>query len=324
MIRSRFIVRRLLHAIPTILLVVTACFFLLRLAPGDLAEVVAGEAGAAPPGYVNELRTRFGLDQPVYVQYFNYLQRLARLDLGYSFRHGQPVLDLVRARLPATLLLGGTSLVIAIVVGTGLGTLAALRRGRAVDRLISMLSLVVYAMPTFWVGLMLIVVFGVRLGWLPTNGMGLPAPRGDLPSLIGTLLEHLILPALSLSLFYLALYIRLSRTAVLEVLKQDYVRTAVSKGITGTQTLFRHVLPNALTSVLSLAGIHIGGLIGGAVFVETVFGWPGLGRLAVEAMLQRDFNLLMAVLLFSSILVIATNIAVDVLYRVVDPRIAGD
>jgi peptide/nickel transport system permease protein len=321
--KHRFLVRRLLQAIPTIFLVVTACFFLLRLAPGDLAEVVAGEAGAAPPGYVEELRTKFGLDRPLYQQYFRYLERLAVLDLGYSFRHGQPVAELVLQRLPPTLLLGGTSLAIAIVVGTALGTFAAISRGKAVDRLISFVSLVAYATPTFWVGLMLIIVFGVHLRWLPTSGMAPVAAPENAFAAAASVLRHLILPAVSLSLFYMALYIRLSRTAVLEVLKQDFVRTAVSKGISERRTFLRHVLPNALTSVLSLAGVHVGGLIGGAVFIETVFGWPGLGRLAFEAMLQRDFNLLMAVLLFSSILVIATNILVDVLYRIVDPRISA-
>lgn len=315
--------RRLMQAVPTFILVITACFFLLRLAPGDLADVMVGEAGAAPPGYVEELRAKFGLDKPLYEQYARYVERLALLDLGYSFRYGQPVIELVAERLPATLLLGGTSLALAIIAGTALGALAAVRRGKIADRLISLVSLVAYATPTFWVGLMLIIIFGVKLRWLPTSGMISSTVEGSIPDTVASLLQHLILPALSLSLFYMALYIRLSRTAVLEVMKQDFVRTAVSKGISGRQTFFRHVLPNALTSVLSLAGVHVGGLIGGAVFVETVFGWPGLGRLAVEAMLQRDFNLLMAVLLFSSVLVITTNILVDVLYRVVDPRISA-
>ena len=320
---GRFLARRLLQAVPTIFLIITACFFLLRLAPGDLAQIVAGEAGAAPPGYVEELRARFGLDQPLYVQYGHYLARLAVLDMGDSFRHGQAVIELVLERLWPTLLLGCTSLFVAIAVGTALGTLAALRHNRPADRLISFLSLVAYATPTFWLGLMTIIVFGVKLGWLPTGGMmpAGPAPGGW--ATVAAVARHLVLPALSLSLFYMALYVRLSRTAVLEVLKQDYVRTAASKGISRAQTLRRHVLPNAITSVLSLAGVHVGGLIGGAVFVETVFGWPGLGRLAFEAMLQRDYNLLMAVLLFSSLLVIITNIAVDLLYRVFNPRMSG-
>jgi peptide/nickel transport system permease protein len=318
-----FLVRRVWQAVPTVILVITTCFFLLRLAPGDLAEVVAGEAGAAPPGYVDELRTKFGLDKPLYAQYFHYAERLLVLDLGYSFRHGQPVSSLVIGRLPATLLLGITSLAIALIAGTFLGTVAALHRGRPLDRVITVASLVAYATPTFWVSLMLIVVFGVKLGWLPTSGMASLISNAGPIERVASVAQHLILPSISLSLFYLALYIRLSRAAVLEVLTQDYVRTALSKGISERRVLFRHVLPNALTSVLSMAGVQVGGLIGGAVFVETVFGWPGLGRLAFEAMLQRDFNLLMGILLFSSMLVVVTNIFVDVLYRMVDPRVSA-
>ncbi|WP_428144051.1 ABC transporter permease [Bradyrhizobium sp.] len=319
---ARLIGLRILQAVPTVLLVITACFFLLRLAPGDVAQIMAGEAGAAPPGYVEELRARFGLDKPLLMQFGHYLARLAMLDLGYSFRHARPVLDLVLERLGPTLLLGASSLFIAIVLGVALGVLAAVRHNRLADRLISAVSLIAYAAPTFWLGLMLIVVFGVKLGWLPTGGVALPAPDAGLLERLSGLLSHLLLPAITLSTFYLALYVRLSRTAVLDVLHQDYIRTATSKGLSSRRKLLRHVLPNALTPVLSVAGVHVGGLIGGAVFVETVFGWPGLGRLAFEAMLQRDFNLLMAVLIFSSLLVILTNILVDIVYQIVDPRMA--
>ncbi len=318
----KFLIRRVLQAIPTVLLIATACFFLLRLAPGDVADVMAGQAGAAPPGYVEELREAFGLDRPLIEQYLRYMGHLASGDLGFSFHHNMPVSELIVSRLWPTILLGVASLVVAAGLGVILGSVAALTFGRVWDRIISFVSLVAYAAPNFWVSLMLIVLFGIKLKWLPTGGMaGFNESTGLLGSVKDTI-AHLIMPATALALFYLALYIRLSRVAVLEVLGQDFIRTARSKGLSFMQIFRRHVLPNSVSPVLSMLGVQISGLFGGAVLVETVFGWPGLGRLTFESLLQRDFNLLMGVLLLSSVLVVVVNILVDVLARCIDPRIS--
>lgn len=318
----RFVIRRILQAIPTVLLIATACFFLLRLAPGDVADVLAGQAGAAPPGYVEELRAKFGLDRPLLEQYVAYMAQVISGDLGFSFHHNMPVADLIVSRLWPTLLLGGASLLAAAVLGVALGSMAALNFGRLGDRFISFVSLLAYAAPNFWVSLMLIVVFGIQLKWLPTGGMAVPGGNAGPLAAMKDTLAHLVLPVTALALFYLALYIRLSRVAVLEVLGQDFIRTARSKGLTFMQIFRRHVLPNSVSPVLSMLGVQISGLFGGAVLVETVFGWPGLGRLAFESLLQRDFNLLMGVLLLSSLLVVVVNIIVDVVTRWIDPRIA--
>jgi peptide/nickel transport system permease protein len=316
-----FLIRRVLQAVPTVLLIATVCFFLLRLAPGDVAEVIAGQSGAAPPGYVEELRVKFGLDRPLIEQYFLYMVNLVTGNLGFSFHHNMPVADLILSRLWPTLLLGASSLLLAAVLGIVLGSVAALNVGRWGDRAISFVSLVAYALPNFWLSLMLIVLFGVKLNLLPTGGMGIANAGDGAFATLATSLVHLILPATSLALFYLALYIRLSRVAILEVLRQDFVRTARSKGLSPTHVFRRHVLPNSVSPVLSMLGVQISGLFGGAVLVETVFGWPGLGRLAFEALLQRDFNLLLGILLLSSVLVVVVNILVDLVSIRIDPRV---
>jgi peptide/nickel transport system permease protein len=317
----RVLRRTLLQAVPTALGIVILNFLLLKLAPGDAADVMAGEFGAATEETMAMLRQRFGLDVPVLQQLLGYLANLSQFSLGQSPRYGMPVSELIGQRLPATLMLMGLALAIALVVGIALGTAMAMTAGRWTDRVLSVVSLVFYSVPGFWIGLMLIVLFSVKLGWLPSGGYEtIGAGLTGLDAVLDRL-EHMILPATSLALFFIAIYGRLTRAAVLEVASQDYVRTARAKGLPPLAVTLRHVLRNALLPVTTLAGIHIGGILGGAVVVETVYSWPGLGRLAFESVTRRDFNVLLGVLLLSSFLVILANTLIDLLHAWLDPRI---
>src|SRR6185503_2159972 len=295
---ARFLARRLAQAVPTVLLIVVVNFLVLHLTPGDIVDVLAGEAGAATPEYVAMLRERFGLDRPLMSQLGSYVCGVATLDLGYSFRHNTSVLRLMLDRLPATLILMGSSLSLAVALGVVFGVTAARHVNRPVDGAIGVMVLLSYATPTFWIG----------------AGLAGPAKLIDI-------VHHLILPAASLALFYAAIYTRLMRASMLEVSGLDYVRTARAKGISERRVIYGHALRNALLPLLTVVGVQLGSLLGGSVLVESVFGWPGLGRLAFEAVQQRDYNLLLGILLMSSLLVIAVNLLIDLLYAVLDPRI---
>lgn len=317
----RTVRRRLLQVIPVILGIVVFNFALLHMAPGDAVDVIAGESGAADEEYVALLRQQYGLDQPLPVQLGRYLWQVLQLDLGHSFRHNMPVLDLILERLPATLLLMLAGLSLSLALGIGLGVLAAWRVRTPTDTAISIFALLSYATPTFWIGLMFILLFGVTLGWLPTTGMeSIGAGHTGLARALDVG-RHMLMPGVTLALFYMAIYTRLMRASMLEVYGQDYVRTAQAKGLADGRIAFKHVLRNALLPVVTMAGLQVGSLLGGSVLVETVFGWPGLGRMAYDAVFQRDFNLLLGILLLSSVLVVVANLIVDMLYALLDPRI---
>lgn len=317
----RYVVRRLLQAIPVVLGVVVLNFLLLQLAPGDAATVLAGEAGGAPAEYVQALRERFGLDKPVPIQLALYVKNILALDLGYSFRNQSPVLPLILARLSATLLLMGTTLVLSLGIGVLLGLLAAVWVRTWKDHVISVAAIIAYAMPLFWIGLMLILLFAIKLDWLPTSGMEDAAAFYEGSERIVDIARHLVLPAITLSLFYMALYARLMRASMLEQRGLDYVTTARAKGLTERQITLRHVVRNALMPVVTVAGVQVGGLLGGSVVVESVFAWPGLGQLAFQSLFARDLNLLLGIFFISSCLVVLINIVVDVVYVLLDPRI---
>ena len=319
--RLRFIARRFALAIPTVLFIVVANFVLVHLAPGDAAEVLAGEAGSATPEMVAQLRAKFGLDQPYPVQLARYVGNVLTFDLGYSQRHGMSVAELIRKRLPATLLLMGTTIAIAIGVGVLFGILAARGLNTWRDRLISVLALLSYATPLFWAGLMLIVLFSIKLGWLPTSGMETVAAFYEGPERVADIARHLVLPAVTLSLFYLALYTRLMRAAMLEQADMDYVTTARAKGLDERAIVLRHIVPNALLPIVTMAGVQIGALLGGSVVVETVFAWPGLGQLAFDSLFSRDLNLLLGIFFICACLVVVANLVVDLVYTWLDPRI---
>jgi peptide/nickel transport system permease protein len=313
--------RRLLQAVPIILAMAVFNFLLLHLAPGDAADVLAGEAGSASPEFVARLRADFGLDRPLPLQLFFYVKQVVTLDLGFSFRHRTPVLSLILSRLPATLILMTAAIGLSVGLGILLGVLAARHVNTWVDNAISVFALLSYATPIFWIGLMLIVLFAIQLGWLPTHGFAAVGAAGSSLAHALDVGRHLVLPATTLALFYVALYTRLMRASMLDVYGLEYVQSARAKGLSERRVAVKHVLRNALLPVVTMAGIQVGHMLGGSVLVETVFGWPGLGRLAFESVFARDINLLLGLLLFSSILVVVANLVTDLLYSVLDPRI---
>lgn len=319
--RASYVLRRLWQAVPVVFAILVLNFLLLHLAPGDAAQVLAGEAGSATPEYIAQLRQRFGLDRPLALQLLFYVKNTLTLDLGFSFRHNLPVLDLILARLGPTLLLMLTTLGVSVTAGIVLGLLAAARAGSWRDTLISILALVSYATPLFWVGLMLIVVFSIKLDWLPTSGMETVAAFHEGWARVADIARHLVLPALTLSLFYMALYVRLMRASMLEQAGMDYVVTARAKGLGEGRITLSHVLRNAVLPVVTMAGVQVGSLLGGSVVVESVFAWPGLGLLAFQSLFARDFNLLLGIFFLSACLVVAINLVVDVVYTLLDPRI---
>ncbi|RZO31109.1 MAG: ABC transporter permease [SAR116 cluster bacterium] len=317
----KYVSRRLFQGVPIILAIIIINFFLLNLAEGDAVDVLAGEAGSATPEYMAQLRAKFGLDQPLPVQLLVYLKNVLALDLGYSFRHDMPVSDLIFDRFFATGLLMTCTILLAVGFGVLLGLLAAMRLNTWKDAVITVFALITYATPLFWVGLMMIVVFSLKLGWLPTSGMENVAAFYEGWDRVKDIAVHLILPTVTLSLFYLALYTRMMRASMLEQYGQDYVVTARAKGLTERRITFVHVLRNALLPVVTMAGVQVGALIGGSVIVESVFAWPGLGMLAFESLFARDLNLLLGIFMLSSILVIVVNLIVDIIYCFLDPRI---
>ncbi len=318
---AAFVGKRALQGVLILVAIVLLNFVLLHLAPGDAVDVLAGESGAASPEYIAGLRQQYGLDQPLLVQMTRYLWNVARFDLGFSFRNNAPVLDLILDRLPATLLLMAVSIALAISFGVALGVTAARHVNRPLDSVISVVALFAYATPIFWAGLMMIVVFTVKLGWLPGNGMETIGEDLSGFARIWDIARHTVMPALALSLFYMAIYARLMRASMLEVFNEDYIRTAFAKGLGERRIAYTHVFRNALLPTVTMAGVQIGSLLGGSVLVESVFGWPGLGRLAYDSVIRRDHNLLLGLLLMSSALVIVVNVLVDALYAVLDPRI---
>ncbi len=320
--RTGAMVRRTaIQTIPTMIGIVVLCFLLLHMLPGDAADVLAAQSGSATAETMAQMRGFFGLDQPMVRQLVTYVVKLAHLDLGYSARFGTPVLPLILERLPATLLLMVSALGMALVLGILAGWVMAIFAGRWPDWVLQFLVLVFYSTPGFWIGLMAIVLFSVKLGWLPSNGDMTVGMAGGGLGLLLDRARYLLLPSLALSSFFIAVYARLTRATMLEVRGQDFMRTAAAKGLHPVVIQLRHALRNALIPVTTVAGLHFGNLLGGAVVVETVFGWPGMGRLALEAVTGRDFNVLLGVLLLSSLVVIVANVAVDLLHAWLDPRI---
>jgi len=317
----RFIAQRLVKAVSVVIGVIILAFFLVRLAPGDPALVIAGQSGAADAQFLDQLRQQFGLDKSMPEQLFIYLKGIAQFDLGYSHRVQRTVASLIGERLPATILLTGAAFLFAVSVGVTLGVLAARRVGTWADSLITVVALTCYATPLFWVGLIFILIFSIQLGWLPALGMFTIGADLAGPAFALDVGRHLILPALTLGLFFMALYARLTRASMLEVATQDFVRTARAKGLREGPIVRRHVLRNALLPVIGFAGVQAGTLVGGSVLVETVFSWPGVGRLAFEALLARDYNLLLGVFITTSAMAVVINLITDVVYALVDPRI---
>ena len=300
-----YVARRLVAAVPTLLGVSVVVFMMVRLLPGDPARIVAGLLASETD--VENIRHQLGLDEPGPVQYADFLGRLLHLDLGTSVRTGQPVVYEVMARLPWTIELATTSIALAAALGIVGGMLAALYHNRELDAAISALMLFGLSMPVYWFGLMLIVVFAIKLQWLPAAGSEDPGAW--------------ILPTLTLAAFSVALIARMTRSTMLEVLRADYVRTARAKGLIERAVIYGHALRNALLPLITVIGHQFGTLLGGAVLTETVFGWPGMGQLLVDALFARDYPVVQGIVLTFSTLFILVNLCVDLLYSVIDPRI---
>lgn len=322
-----FLVSRLAKAVVVILGVVIVNFFLIRLAPGDPAAVLAGQAGSDDPAYLAQLRESFGLDKPLLTQLYIYLKDVVQLDLGFSYRNHVPVLDLIMERLPATFLLMICAFIFSLVLGVTLGVLAAKARysnqRRWIDTTVMTGALVLYATPLFWLSLMGILLFSVVLGWLPAFGMETVGSNLTGMARAMDIGKHLILPTVTLGCFFMAFYVRLTRASMLEVIGMDFVKTAKAKGVAPGSIVRIHVLRNALLPVITFAGIQLGQMAGGAVLTETVFAWPGIGRLMFDALLQRDYQLLLGIFLVTSTMVVLFNLLTDITYRIVDPRIAA-
>lgn len=316
-----YLARRLSKAALVVLAIAVFNFFLIHAAPGDPASVIAGQSGAADPAFIEGLRRQFGLDRPLHEQLLIYLRGVLTLDLGFSHRQQLPVWTLLADRLPATLLLTGVAFAFAVAGGVALGALAAQRVGTWADSLLTVLALAFYATPLFWVGLMLVLLFSVQLEWLPSFGMNTVGADLSGLALVADTARHLVLPALTLGLFYLAVYARLTRATMLEVADADFVKTARAKGVPEGRVLRAHVLRNAMLPVISFAGVQAGQLIGGSILVETVFAWPGIGRLAFEALLARDYPVLLGVFLCTSVVTVLINLATDLILALADPRV---
>ncbi len=316
-----YALRRLLQAVPVILLIMVGAFLLLKLAPGDTVDALVGDMGGADAQFIARLRAEYGLDQPVWVQLWRYMAKMAQFDFGWSFVYEQPVSTVLLDRLGTTLMLMCASLFFAFTFGVALGAIAARRAYSATDNIISTLGLVFYATPSFFLSLMMIVVFSVKLGWLPVGGIKSIAAFYTGWDHYVDVAMHLIMPTSALSLIYLAFYLRLMRSSVLEVAELDYVRTARAKGAGERRLMVHHIMRNALLPVVTLLGLQFSTLLGGSVVVETIFTLPGLGQLAYQSVIQRDMNTLMGIIFLSSVLVVVVNFLTDLLYARLDSRI---
>lgn len=311
----RVVVSRLAQSIVLLLLVSVVVFALLRLTPGDPGVLLYGPD--ASPRDLMQLRERWGLDEPLHLQYLRWLANALGGDLGRSYTDGRPVLGVIAERIPATLLLSGTALLLALLAGVPVGVFAATHRSSWLDRASTLLATALYSTPPFWLGILLILLVSMRLGWLPSGSMG--TPGGDLG--LADLLRHLILPAVALAMRDAGRFARVTRASVIDVLGQDYLRTAAAKGLGRVVIATRHTLRNALLPLITLLGLSVPGLLSGAVVVETVFAWPGMGRLAIESALQRNYPVVLGEVLVVATLALLGSLLADLAYSMADPRI---
>jgi peptide/nickel transport system permease protein/oligopeptide transport system permease protein len=303
-----YVIKRLLSMIPVLIGISILLFFMLRMLPGDPAQVLAGQM--ASPEEIATIRTQLGLDRPIYEQYLSYLGRLVRLDLGRSARTQNPVIEEIWARLPNTVLLAVVAISLACLLGIPAGIISAVRPYTWVDYAVTMGALFGISMPVFWLGMMLVVLFSVILRWLPAGGTG------------GW--QHVVLPSVTLASFVVAFIARMTRSTMLETLAQDYTTTARSKGLKENVVVIKHALKNALIPIVTVVGLQFGLLLGGAVLTETVFAWPGIGRLIVDSILARDYPVIQGTILIFGLLYLLVNLAVDLAYAYIDPRIRYD
>jgi peptide/nickel transport system permease protein len=326
---ASYIARRLLGAVPLVLGIATIVFFVVNLAPGDPTALFANQN--VPPEVLEQIRANFGLDEPLLVRYWKWLTAFFTGDFGYSFAHSRPVVDIVLETLPATLMLAGSTLVLIFLIGVTTGVFQAVRQHQATDRVLSVTSLFFYSMPSFWLGLMLMLVFSLKAHeWglpfaLPPTGMtSVDYEFMGFWQQVGDRLSHLILPVLTLTLVMSAGIARYTRGQMLEVIRQDYIRTARAKGLPERTVVVKHALRNSLLPVITLLGLYLPLLFSGSVFVEVIFSWPGMGRVIVDAIFQRDYPVIMATSFIFAVVVVIGSLVADILYAVADPRIRYD
>lgn len=323
---ASYIARRLLGAIPLIVGIATIIFFVVNLAPGDPTALYFNQN--VPPEVLEQIRTNFGLDQPLHIRYWKWLAAFLTGDFGYSYARSRPVMDIILETLPPTLVLAGSTLVLIFIIGVTTGVFQAVRQHRTADRVLSITSLFFYSMPSFWLGLMLMLLLSLKAHeWglpfaLPPTGMT-SVDYEFLPfwQQVADRLVHLVLPVLTLTLVMAAGIARYTRGQMLEVIRQDYIRTARAKGLPERTVIFKHALRNSLLPVITLLGLYLPLLFSGSVFVEVIFSWPGMGRVIVDAILQRDYPLVMATSFIFALVVVIGSLVADVLYAVADPRI---
>ncbi|MGD6830639.1 ABC transporter permease [Sutcliffiella halmapala] len=316
-----YLIKKLFQSMVTIFLVLIINFFLFRVMPGDPLAMIVRNPNASEEA-IEKIKVLFGVDQPMYVQLWLYFKQLAQGDLGMSFMTKEPVIQVIGEKLIPTLLLVGLSTIVAIIVGMFIGIIAASKRGKKIDIISLTFSLVTYSMPTFWLGIMLIVFFSVTLNLFPTSGMSTPgAIFANSFEKALDVSKHLFLPTLTLALVLIGQFVLIMRNSLLEVLTEDYITTAKAKGFSEKLIIRRHALPNAMLPMVTIIAINIGFMIAGAIQIETVFSWPGLGRLMYEALNNRDYPLLQGIFLIVSVCVVLANLCADIIYGYLDPRI---
>jgi len=320
----KFTGKRLLHAVLVLAAVLVLNFILIHLAPGDVVEVIVGSMGGASEELVAQMRSEYGLDRSLPEQLWVYLSRMIRGDLGYSYYFNMPVIDLILPRVLPTVLLVMSSLAVAVALGTFLGVQSARKPESLSSNVVTVVSLFGYSAPVFWTGIMLLLLFGAIIPIFPISGMyDIVKSTGGIGRVLD-ILHHLILPMFTLAILHVALYGRLSRASMLDVLGSDYIRTARAKGLSERTVVYKHALRNAVLPVVTMTGLQMGRLFAGAVVVETVFAWPGLGTLAYQSILRRDTNTLLGLLFFSTLMIVAANLLTDFTYGLIDPRIGSE
>ncbi len=314
---------RIFYAVILLLAVIILNFSMIHMAPGDVADTIAQSMGGADPEILENIRIEYGLDRPFIVQLGSYIGRVLLFDLGYSFFYKLPVTDLILQRLPATLLLVFSAQLIALIAGVALGVISARRPHGILSHFVTFFSLFGYSAPVFWTGILLLITFSLNIPLFPVAGMRDVTIEGGFFIKMWDILRHMVLPTITLASIFLALYSRLSRATMMETLGSDYVRTAKAKGLTMRQVVYKHALKNAMSPVVTLAGLQFSAVVSGAVLVETVFAWPGLGTLAFESILARDTPTILGILFFSALMVIIGNLLTDLCLRLIDPRLKG-
>lgn len=310
---GKYILRRIINMIPTLLIVAIIVFLITRMIPGDPAAVMLGPQASVQE--IEALTEQLGLNEPLYVQFFDYISNLLKGNLGDSLAYNQPVIDLIKDRFPNTVVLAISALLIAIMIGVPAGMIAATRQNSLLDYAVTTVSLIGVSMPVFWLGVMLVLFFSVNLGWFPATGMG------SMEDGIGKYVSHLILPSITLATIPMAQFARITRSSMLEVISQDYVKTARSKGLAEFFVIGKHAFKNALTPLLTVLGLQVSSLLGGAVLTETIFSWPGMGLLIMNAIDKRDFVVVQGTVLFIALIFVVVNLLIDILYKVVNPKI---